>query len=247
MAAATWQSCLSNVLLCMLIAGMAGSCDARLFMKKFKAPKGMLAALFSQFVLLPAVGFASVTLLPQDAVTVVTLLVVTTSPGGGFSGWWCSLCNADLALSVAMTSASTLACLIALPLNLFIYVQCMYRTEVALDWSVLLLSVANVVAAVGLGLWAGARLPSQRGRINTAGQMAGVALMGLGFVASSASHDPIWNNPPSWFAAARTMALAPIPAPAPAPAPAPSSSPSSSPNPQPSPSPGSPRCACRAS
>jgi predicted Na+-dependent transporter len=46
----------------------------------------MLAALFSQFVLLPAVGFASVTLFPQDAVTVVTLLVVTTSPGGGFSG-----------------------------------------------------------------------------------------------------------------------------------------------------------------
>ena len=86
MAVVTWQSCLSNVLLFMLIAGMAGSCDARLFLTKFKAPKGMLAALFSQFVLLPAVGFASVTLFPQDAVTVVTLLVVTTSPGGGFSG-----------------------------------------------------------------------------------------------------------------------------------------------------------------
>lgn len=86
MAGVTWQSCLSNVLLFMLIAGMAGSCDARLFLTKFKAPKGMLAALFSQFVLLPAVGFASVTLFPQDAVTVVTLLVVTTSPGGGFSG-----------------------------------------------------------------------------------------------------------------------------------------------------------------
>ena len=86
MGVVTWQSCLSNVLLFMLIAGMAGSCDARLFMTKFKAPKGMLAALFSQFVLLPAVGFASVTLFPQDAVTVVTLLVVTTSPGGGFSG-----------------------------------------------------------------------------------------------------------------------------------------------------------------
>ena len=30
----------------------------------------------------------------------ITLLVVTSSPGGGFSGWWCFLCNADLALSV---------------------------------------------------------------------------------------------------------------------------------------------------
>lgn len=102
-----------------------------------------------------------------------------------------------------MTSASTLACLVALPFNLFLYVQCMrrrrsdkrrstllscrrpqssappllpprlspvaptlrlrrrYRTDVALDWSVLLLSVVNVVAGVGLGLWAGARLPAQ--------------------------------------------------------------------------------------
>ena len=201
MRAPTWQSVLSNVLLFMLIAGMAGSCDARLFLKKFKAPKGMLAALFSQFVLLPAVGYASVTLLPQDAVTVVTLLVVTTSPGGGFSGWWCSLCNADLALSVAMTSASTLACLVALPVNIFLYVTCMYRTDVTLDWGVLLLAVINVVVAVGLGLWAGARLPAQRGRINAAGQMAGVALMFLGFLASSSSPDPIWANPPSWFAA----------------------------------------------
>ena len=43
------------------------------------------------------------------------------------AGWWCSLCNADLALSVAMTSASTLACLVALPFNIFLYVQCLRR------------------------------------------------------------------------------------------------------------------------
>lgn len=199
--AAAVQSYLSNALLFMLIAGMAGSCDARLFAVKFKKPNGMLAALFSQFVLLPAIGFLSVNLFPQSAVTVVTLLVVTTSPGGGFSGWWCSLCNADLALSVAMTTASTFACLLALPVNVYLYVQVFYGKEVSIDWNILLLSVVNVVCAVGLGLWVGARMPLWRGKINAAGQLSGVALMGLGCFASSSSGDPISANPPDWFAA----------------------------------------------
>tara|TARA_B110001452_G_C15175365_1_gene408428 strand:- start:124 stop:1095 length:972 start_codon:yes stop_codon:yes gene_type:complete len=192
---------LSNLLLFLLICGMAGSCDARLFMQQIKKPKGIAAALFSQFVVLPAVGFTSMMLLPQPAVTVVTLLIVTTSPGGGFSGWWCSLCNADLALSVAMTTASTFACLVALPFNIWLYVTLVYGRSVVLDWGVLLTAVVNVVIAVGFGLWIGARMPARRGTINAIGQAAGVLLMVLGFFASSASHDPIWDNPPSWFVA----------------------------------------------
>ena len=53
-----------------------------------------------------------------------------------------------------MTTASTLACTVLLPLNLYIYVDCIYGSEVDIDWSQLLLSVVVVVTAVGVGLFA---------------------------------------------------------------------------------------------
>ena len=196
-----WSALLSQALLFLLIAGMAGSCDAALFWRKIAQPRAILAGLFAQFVVLPLLGFAAITLIPQSAVTTVTLLVVTTSPGGGFSGWWCSLCNADLALSVAMTTASTLACTVLLPLNLYIYVDCIYGSEVDIDWSQLLLSVVVVVTAVGVGLFASYSLPSRRTAINQFGSLAGVCLMLLGFVSNTRSNDPIWDNSAGWFAA----------------------------------------------
>ena len=59
-----------------------------------------------------------------------------------------------------MTTASTLACTVLLPLNLYIYVDCIYGSEVDIDWSQLLLSVVVVVTAVGVGLFASYSLPS---------------------------------------------------------------------------------------
>mmetsp|Transcript_33736 Transcript_33736/g.92492 ORF Transcript_33736/g.92492 Transcript_33736/m.92492 type:complete len:185 (-) Transcript_33736:91-645(-) len=145
--AALSYAVLSNVLLFMLIAGMAGSCDSALLKKAFKRLNGIGAGLVCQFVLLPLLGFLSLTAFPQSPSTAVTLLVVTTSPGGGFSGWWCFLCNADLALSVAMTTASTIVSVFALPVNLYLYITLLYGRSVEIDFLQLCLSVAIVVVA----------------------------------------------------------------------------------------------------
>jgi len=192
---------LSDALLFLLICGMAGSCDARLLMQKFKQFKGILAGLICQFVLLPAMGFLSLSLFPQVPSVAVTLLVVTTSPGGGFSGWWCFLCNADLALSVAMTTASTLVSVFALPLNLYLYINLTYGRAVEIDYMQLLLAVVIVIAAVICGSCLSIYFPSQRQRISLAGQVAGVAMMAVGAMANGSSHDPLWDNPMSWFVA----------------------------------------------
>ena len=88
----------SQVLLFLLIAGMSGSCDTKLFLSQFRRPKGIAAGLVCHYLVMPLLGYATVTIFPQPPVTVVTLLIITTSPSGGFSGFWCSLWNADLAV-----------------------------------------------------------------------------------------------------------------------------------------------------
>ena len=56
----------------------------------------------------------------------ITLIATTCSPGGAYSNWWCSLFNADLALSIAMTAVSTFVSVGFLPLNILIYVSAAY-------------------------------------------------------------------------------------------------------------------------
>lgn len=191
----------SNVLLFILVAGLAGSCDPSTLRSKFKSGgRGIALGLTCQFVLLPLLGLLSVALFPQRVEYVVALLIVTTAPGGGFSGWWCSLCNADLALSIAMTTASTLVCMVALPLNIILYVEVIYGSRVQIAWYQLIASVIVVISAVATGILASVHLPNRRLTIHRLGQIAGVALMVYGAALNGISTEPIWTNSPSWFA-----------------------------------------------
>jgi len=202
---------LPNFLLFLLIGGMAGSCDAKQLLKKFTSheAKGIGAGIVCQYVVLPFMGFLALCLFPQDPVVALTLLMVTTSPGGGFSGFWCSVANADLALSVAMTTASTIAVTFALPLNILLYINAMFPgTHVAIAWDQLILSVVVVVAAVvtgALGSYLAAAYQPQRAgmlrqSMNSLGTVGGVLLMIFGGATNATSDTPLWANESSWFA-----------------------------------------------
>ena len=43
-----------------------------------------------QFVVLPFLGFAVVKVAELDQVMGITLLIITSSPGGAYSNWFCS-------------------------------------------------------------------------------------------------------------------------------------------------------------
>ena len=49
------------------------------------------------------------------------LLIVCSSPGGSYSNLLCSIFNFDLALSISMTTASSVLSVFFLPVNLLLY------------------------------------------------------------------------------------------------------------------------------
>lgn len=157
-----------------------------------------------QFVFLPFVGFCIVNLLRMDKTIGVTLLVVTTSPGGSYSNWWCSLFNADLALSVSMTGISTLVSVVMLPLNLVIYTWSTYSNEVvkSLDWFALFLSLIVVLGGITSGVLTSAWYNSTRFNLmaNKLGNMAGLALV-IFSAAISKSKDGggVWNQDATFY------------------------------------------------
>ncbi len=77
-----------NFLLFCLVFGMSATVDVRQMKRQLRNRKAILTALGMQFVVLPFIGFLVVSLSKVDFAVGVTLLVITTSPGGSYSNWY---------------------------------------------------------------------------------------------------------------------------------------------------------------
>mmetsp|Transcript_13934 Transcript_13934/g.37431 ORF Transcript_13934/g.37431 Transcript_13934/m.37431 type:complete len:773 (-) Transcript_13934:1507-3825(-) len=196
-----WTSALSYVLLFLLIFGISGTVDLTSFRSRLSDFRSILVGVGCQFVFLPLLGFAVVKLLDLPALYGLVLLVTVSSPGGSYSNWWCALCNADLALSVAMTTISTIASVGLLPLNMLVYVQATYGRSVEIAWLNIGISILVVISAIFSGLYMGLKAPGQRQRLNTLGNLCGVALIVMGLAFNSSSPVPLWDHTPLFYVA----------------------------------------------
>lgn len=194
----------AHVLLFFLVFGMSATVDIPRMKKQMRNRSALLIGIALQFLILPFVGFVIVRLLNLSAPLGITLLVVTSSPGGSYSNWWCSLFNAELALSVTMTGLSTALSVFMLPLNLSIYVSSIYDGDVvqSLNWFSLILSLIVVITGIVSGVLSSAWQNSTRFnlRANQMGNLAGVSLVVYSALVSSSSQDAsLWSQDPSFY------------------------------------------------
>ena len=133
----------------------------------------------------------------------------SSSPGGSYSNWWCSLLNADLALSVSMTTASTILSVGFLPLNLLIYTYAVYGNDEnssgeavleSISFGVIFISLGIVIAAIGTGIFCSWKVDTPRWhRISyLGGNISGILLIlfstVLSFVGGSSGSDQTANT-----------------------------------------------------
>lgn len=204
----------SNVLLFTLIFGMSATVDVKRIKEQLRNCRALTTGLIMQFLIMPLLGFTAVKALRQYGLTApmgITLLIVTSSPGGSYSNWWCSLFNADLALSVAMTALSTLISIAALPANLLLYSHLAYGYDSdqeqhilhSVNFPKLIISLGIVIGAIICGLYASYRISSSKfNRLaNAFGSISGILLVLLSAVFSSAGDTDAkpWNQNWSFY------------------------------------------------
>ncbi len=130
----------------------------------------------------------------------VILMMTTSSPGGSYSNWWCFIFNADLALSVAMTTVSSISSVFMLPLNLAIYLNATNSDSIDVEYGPLSIAVAVVVVAVACGLASSHVFPNHRHVFHTSANVAGLSLIALGLVFTTGSRDGLFGQPWEFFA-----------------------------------------------
>lgn len=150
--------------------------------------KAVPVGIVCQYVIMPLTAFliGSATLLPQNPAAFLGLVLVGCSPGGTASNLVSLIAKADVALSVILTSLSTIMASLLTPL----LVKAFVGSAVSISGWVLCKATAQVVLApVALGMIVREKLPKFADFVGRFASFAGVLLVSLlcgGVVAQNA-------------------------------------------------------------
>ncbi len=105
----------------LIMLGMGASLTVNDFRTVLRHPRGMLIGFLSQFGLMPFVAFSLATLLNFPPAFAIALILIGCLPGGTTSNMFTYFARGSVALSISMTTASTILALIMMPLLLEFY------------------------------------------------------------------------------------------------------------------------------
>lgn len=106
---------LLGVMMMIIMLGMGASLTFRDFLIAFRKPKGVLVGLLCQYGIMPFLGYALAVALGLPPALAVGLILMGCMPGGTTSNIFAYFSKGVLALSIMMTSVSTLVAVAAVP------------------------------------------------------------------------------------------------------------------------------------
>ena len=133
-----------------IMFGMGMTLTVDDFKRVFLRPFEILLGAASQFLVMPLVGFILAKAFTLEQALAVGLILVGSCPGGTASNVITYLARGDLALSVTLTSVSTILSPIFIPLLMFIYAKEWIEVPVA---KLFISSFQIVIIPIILGLF----------------------------------------------------------------------------------------------
>jgi len=148
---------LLNLTLAFIMFGIALQLRLDSFRHIFRHPKPIIIGLVSQFLLLPAATYGLVWLIDPIPSMALGMMLVAACPGGNISNFLSALSKSNVALSISLTTFSSVFAFLLTPLNLGIWASLHPKTsallqEIHIDPIEMLLTVLFIL---GLPLIAG--------------------------------------------------------------------------------------------
>jgi BASS family bile acid:Na+ symporter len=118
-----FETKLLGIMMIVIMLGMGASLTWRDFRIAFRKPKGVMVGLLCQYGIMPLLGFLLAQVLGLSPGLTVGLILMACMPGGTTSNIFTYFSKAVLALSIMMTSVSSLVALGMVPALLEFYSQ----------------------------------------------------------------------------------------------------------------------------
>ncbi|RGE20383.1 bile acid:sodium symporter family protein [Leucobacter sp. wl10] len=138
-----------NPLLMIIMLGMGMTLRGSDFALVARRPFPLVIGILAQFIIMPLTAWALVSVLRLEPAIAVGVILVAAAPGGTASNVMVYLAKGDVALSVAMTSVSTLVAPLVTPL-LVLWLAGSYLPVDAVGMFVSIVQIVLVPIAVGL-------------------------------------------------------------------------------------------------
>ncbi|WJE14640.1 bile acid:sodium symporter family protein [Halobacillus sp. ACCC02827] len=145
----TWIAPYIVPLLGIIMFGMGLTLSKKDFQEVFKRPKDVVIGVGAQFVLMPILAFLLVNILPVSPEIAVGVILVGCCPGGTSSNVMTYLSKGDTALSVAVTSVSTLLAPFLTPFLIWVFAS-QWLSVSASDLFISIVKVVLVPILLGL-------------------------------------------------------------------------------------------------
>lgn len=154
-----------NVTLAFIMFGIALDLSFDKFKGVLKTPKKVIVGLIGQLVLLPLLTYLLVVILKPDPSMALGMFLVAACPGGNISNFISSLAKANVALSISLTTITSLAAVVFTPLNFGFYGNLYEPThlimrEISLDWIQVVKTICMIILIpIVVGLTVKTRFP----------------------------------------------------------------------------------------
>jgi BASS family bile acid:Na+ symporter len=147
------EQALLGLMIGVIMLGMGASLTWRDFVRAFKRPYIMLLGIGFQFGVMPLIGFLLAYFLQLPPALAIGLIIMASMPGGATSNIFTYFAKGDLALSVVMTAASTLAAAILTPLAVLVYGSVFMTNEVSVGFANLAVGLLLTLIPVAIGMY----------------------------------------------------------------------------------------------
>jgi len=124
---------LLNLSIAFIMFGVALSLKKESFIELLRSPRATLTGLASQFILLPFLTFLLVWLMDPLPGLAMGMILVSACPGGNVSNFFTFLSKGNVALSISLTSISSLLAVLFTPFNLQFWGGLLGNTQAALQ------------------------------------------------------------------------------------------------------------------
>lgn len=181
----------------LLMFGVANTCEIESIRELREKPQGLIIGSVIQLLVLPFVGWLLLQIFSLPSHIAAGLILTASMPGGTISNVVCLVFQFDVALSVAMTTFSSLASLGMIPLNAFLYLSVTKIVDTAkIDWAGIGVASAVVVVGTVAGFIAKAKVTEKTSYMfQQIGICSGVVLAITSIVINVLSDAPLWKLP----------------------------------------------------
>jgi len=148
-----------------------------------KRPFGVLIALTSQFIALPACAYGLINLIQLSPIMSISAMILACCPGGSSSNLFTYFCDGDVPLSIMLTTTSTILALGFMPLNLLIYTRKWTETgNLKVPYAGIATTLAIILVPLAFGMAAKKWAPKLAKVLSKFGSVIGMLLIWIAIV-----------------------------------------------------------------